>query len=60
MNFKQLLLLARIGDRSAQERLERMYDPMLSNAAWHDGYFDEDLYQELRIVLLKCIQTFPL
>ena len=60
MNFKQLLLLARSGEQAAQERLVRMYDPLLSSAAWHDGFFDEDLYQELRIVLLKCIQSFPL
>lgn len=60
MDFRQLLLLARSGDKTAQERLVRMYDPLLSSAARHDGFFDEDLYQELCIVLLKCIQTFPL
>ena len=60
MNFKQILLLALAGDEAAQERLVQMYDPLLSSAAWHDGFFDEDLYQELRIVLLRCIQTFPM
>lgn len=60
MNFKQLLLLARSGNQDALEKLVLMYDPLLSNAARIDGVFDEDLYQELRIVLLKCIQTFPM
>ena len=60
MNFKQLLLLARSGDQDALEKLVLMYDPLLSGSAWIDGVFDEDLYQELRIVLLKCIQTFPM
>lgn len=60
MNFKQLLLLARSENQDALEKLVLMYDPLLSNAARIDGVFDEDLYQELRIVLLKCIQTFPM
>ena len=60
MNFKQQLLLARSGNQDALEELVLMYDPLLSNAARIDGVFDEDLYQELRIVLLKCIQTFPM
>ena len=60
MNFKQLLLLARSENQDALEKLVLMYDPLLSNAARIDGVFDEDLYQELRIVLLKCIQTVPM
>ena len=59
MNFKDLLLQAKIGDQAALDRMVRLYDPLLSSMAWHDGVFDEDLYQELRITLLKCIQTFP-
>ena len=59
MNFKELLLQAKIGDQAALDRMVRLYDPLLSSMAWHDGVFDEDLYQELRITLLKCIQTFP-
>lgn len=60
MNFKELLSRAKAGDQTAAERIVRLYDPLVRNAAWHDGVFDEDLYQELRIVLLQCIQTFPM
>ena len=60
MNFKELLLRAKAGDAAAKDCLVRLYDPLLRSASRNDGSFDEDLYQELRIILLKCIQTFPL
>lgn len=60
MSFKELLLQAKAGDNTARSRLVQLYDPMLRRKAWHDGFFDEDLYQELRITLLTCIETFPL
>ena len=60
MNFRELLLQSKAGDPEAKDRMIRLYDPLLSSVAWHDGIFDEDLYQELRITLLKCIHTFPL
>lgn len=60
MNFKDLLLAAKVGNPDAASQIIKLYDPLLRSTAWHDGVFDEDLYQELRIVLLRCIQTFPL
>ena len=51
MSFKELLLQAKAGDNTARSRLVQLYDPMLRRKAWHDGFFDEDLYQELRITL---------
>ena len=47
MNFKELLSRAKDDDLQAKEAII-------------DGVFDEDLYQELRIVLLHCIQAFPI
>ena len=58
MNFKQLLLLAHSGDQYAQERLLAQYRPLLVKESVHYGVFDEDLYQELCITLLNCIQNF--
>lgn len=59
MNFKDLLLRAKAGDQASLDHMVRLYDPLLHRMAWHDGAFDEDLYQEMQIILLKCIHTFP-
>lgn len=60
MNFKELLLTAKAGNQQSLARMAKLYDPLLRSSAWHDGVFDEDLYQELRITLLRCIKTFPM
>ena len=43
MNFRELLPQSKAGDPEAQDRMIRLYDPLLSSMAWHDGIFDEDL-----------------
>ena len=58
MNFKEMLLLAKAGRESAIMDLLEMYKPLLVKYAIINGRFDEDLYQELCITLLKCIQLF--
>ena len=55
MNFKQQLLLAKSGDKKAQEELLGRYRPLLVRESIHHGVFDEDLYQELCITLLNCV-----
>lgn len=60
MNFKELLLAAKSGQQEAISRMVKLYDPLLRGYSWHDGAFDEDLYQELRIILLRCIRLFPI
>ncbi len=61
MNFKLLLLLqAKTGSQPAFAALLDMYKPLLVKNAILMGKFDEDLYQELCIILLKCIQSFQL
>lgn len=57
-DFRLTLTLAKAGDPAAVSQIEEMYLPMLAKEALADGYFDEDLFQELRIVLLLCIQKF--
>lgn len=59
MNFKELLLDARIHTAS-QEKILKMYAPLLYRAAMIDGRYDEDLYQELCLILIRCIQTFEI
>mgnify|MGYP002783404495 FL=1 len=58
MNFEELLLQARAGDEHAVTDILELYKPLLINASVLDGSYDEDLYQELCIVLLKCINQF--
>ena len=60
MNFKELLSRAKDDDLQAKEALLERYKSLLLKEAIIDGVFDEDLYQELRIVLLHCIQAFPI
>lgn len=40
------------------EQILNMYHPMLIRNALVNGRFDEDLYQELVSVVLKCILNF--
>ncbi|MCA5577281.1 helix-turn-helix domain-containing protein [Enterocloster clostridioformis] len=58
MNFKELLLQAKEGKEPAAVALLEMYKPLLVKNAIVNSRFDEDLYQELCIILLKCIAQF--
>ena len=57
MNFKELLLLAKENDRQAADHILHMYKPLLVKEAIVQGVFDDDLYQELCMVLLHCINV---
>lgn len=58
MQFSDLLYQANKGDKGAVEQIIEMYRPLLIKNALIEGVFDEDLYQELVIETLKCIQRF--
>ena len=58
MNFEELLHQARAGDETAMTDILGLYKPLLIKASVLEGSFDEDLYQELCIILLKCIKQF--
>ncbi len=60
MRFKDLLLQAKTGDEKAVTEFLMMYRPLLLKESIVEGVFDEDLYQELCIVFLRCIQRFRL
>ena len=55
MNFKELLTLAQMGEPYAVNEITAMYKPLLIKESIIDSIFDEDLYQELTITLLRCI-----
>ena len=58
MSFYDTLLKAKLGDEDAKEILLEQYKPMLIKASIINGRFDEDLFQEQCIVLMKCIYQF--
>lgn len=58
MNFEQIFLEAQQGDKKAMEKIFRMYRPLLVRRSVINGFFDEDLYQELSVTLLRCIRKF--
>lgn len=58
MRFKELLIAAKSGNQPAMEDLLLMYRPLLLKESIVNGIFDEDLYQELCIVFLRCVKQF--
>ena len=58
MEFEEILFRAQQGDKKAVERILEMFRPMLIRNALVKGIFDEDLYQELVIEVLRCIRYF--
>ena len=60
MNFVDLLRRAKENDNEARTAILEMYQPMLLKESILDGVFDEDLYQELCVTLLQCVDRFQL
>ncbi len=58
MEFDELLFRAKMNDKQAIEQIIEIYQPLIIKNALVNGVFDEDLYQELMVELLKCIRTF--
>ena len=58
MEFEEILFRAQQGDKKAVERILEMFHPMLIRNALIKGIFNEDLYQELVIEVLRCIRYF--
>lgn len=58
MNFKELLLQAKERKPYAIAEIFNMYQPLLLKESIIEGGLDEDLYQELCIIFLRCIELF--
>lgn len=58
MNFKELMEQAKNGNREAVTELLMMYRPLLLKESILDNSLDEDLFQELCLVFLRCIEKF--
>jgi hypothetical protein len=60
MEFKEMLIRAKRGEKNAQEKLLEMYRPLLMRESIVEGVFDEDLYQELCYRFICCIDKFDI
>lgn len=58
MKFEELLRKAKQKDEAAVLEVLEMYKPMLVKNSIIDGFFDEDLYQDLVKELILRIQTY--
>ena len=58
METETLLCLAKMGDKKAKEELFLQYRPLLLSRSMIEGRFCEDLFQELSITFLRCIDGF--
>ena len=58
MQFDDLLRLAQANDGSAYERIAALYEPLLRKESRINERFNEDLYQDQLIVLLRCVRQF--
>ena len=56
MSFDELLFRAKAGDMDAKAEIFAMYRPLLIKYSLVNRRFDEDLYQELAVELMKCIR----
>lgn len=60
MNFEEILLNAKAGSHQDITAILEMYQPLLIKTSIIDGIYDEDLYQELCITFLKCLNQFKI
>ncbi|MBE6070282.1 MAG: helix-turn-helix domain-containing protein [Clostridium lundense] len=58
MSFGYLLKRAQSGDQEAFGEILSMYQPLLIKLSMIDKRFDEDMYQELSLILLKCVRLY--
>lgn len=58
MNFEELLIQAQRGNETALEEILTRYRPLLAKESICNGFFDEDLYQELCMIVIKCVRCF--
>lgn len=60
MKFRELMLRAKTGEQEAIHEIIQMYNPLLLKESIVLGIFDEDLYQELCLTVMHCIDKFRL
>lgn len=56
--FRSVLQAAIDGNRDAMEQVLIQYEPLIRKHSFIDGKFDEDLYQQLMLHIVKNIGKF--
>ena len=60
MNFKKLLTKAQAGDMTAIQQITDMYKPLMLKESIIEGALDEDLFQEIWLTLMNCIEKIDI
>lgn len=60
MEFEEILFRAKNGEDAALQQMLETFHPMLIRNALVNGWFDEELYQELLLETMRCIDNFHL
>lgn len=60
MNFKDLLICAKENQSFAVNQIHEMYKPILLKESVVNGIYDEDLYQEMCLSVIKCIEKIKI
>ena len=58
MEFEYLLFQAQSGDEIAERKIVEMYRPLVVKYSVVNGIFDEDLFQELNVEVVRCIRNY--
>lgn len=58
MEFEYLLFQAQSGDEIAVRKIVEMYRPLVVKYSVVNGIFDEDLFQELNVEVVRCIRNY--
>jgi len=56
--FKELISLAKTGDMNATQKVIEMFKPCINKNSFVNGKFNEDIFQELSVELIRCIRKF--
>ncbi|WP_114300076.1 helix-turn-helix domain-containing protein [Anaerobacterium chartisolvens] len=60
LKIRTLILQAKAGDQEAFNQLRDIFNPMIIKYSYLFGSKDEDLYSELIIAFIKCINKFEI
>jgi len=58
--FENLLMMAKIDDAEAIQKIVDMYRYLIIKKSFVDNIFDDDLNQQLYITVLNCVKTFKI
>lgn len=56
--FKELICLAKTGDITATQKVIKMFKTCINKNSFVSGEFNDDIFQELNIELIRCIGKF--